>query len=121
MQVAKKLPHLPRGVDPNNPRVIACVRRIAAEAGELCAMDTIGAAKKEVTPKLSRSKLVASYGSLLAFHASPGHVFLSGLLKARLRTLLRTSGRSRLIAHSDSSVVLGVACIESPQPMCYGF
>lgn len=47
-QVAKKLPHLPRGVDPTNLRVIACVRRIAAEAGELCASDTIADAKQQV-------------------------------------------------------------------------
>lgn len=46
--MAKKLPHLPRGVDPTNLRVIACVRRIAAEAGELCASDTIEDAKKQV-------------------------------------------------------------------------
>eukprot|EP00903_Cladosiphon_okamuranus_P009107 g8702.t2 len=48
MLVAKKLPHLPRGVDPTNLRVIACVRRIAAEAGELCASDTIANAQKQV-------------------------------------------------------------------------
>ncbi|CAM9672084.1 unnamed protein product, partial [Discosporangium mesarthrocarpum] len=41
MLVAKKLPFLPRGVDPNNHRVAAVVQRIIAEAGELCAVDTI--------------------------------------------------------------------------------
>lgn len=48
MLVAKRLPYLPRGVDPKNLRVIACVRRIAAEAGELCAADSIGDAKKQI-------------------------------------------------------------------------
>ena len=48
VQVAKKLPHLPHGVDPSNPRVVACVRRIAAEAGELCASDSIEDAKVQV-------------------------------------------------------------------------
>lgn len=47
-QVAKKLPHLPRGVDPTNLRVVACVRRIAAEAGELCASDTIEESREQV-------------------------------------------------------------------------
>lgn len=54
-QVAKRLPHLPRGVDPKNPRVIACVRRIAAEAGELCAVDSIADAKKQVLPLYVKS------------------------------------------------------------------
>ncbi|CAM9696552.1 unnamed protein product, partial [Ectocarpus sp. 12 AP-2014] len=48
MLVAKKLPHLPRGVDPTNLRVIACVHRIAAEAGALCASDSIADAKEQV-------------------------------------------------------------------------
>ncbi len=51
--MAKKLPNLPRGVDPTNLRVIACVRRIAAEAGELCASDTIAEGKEQVRGMLA--------------------------------------------------------------------
>ncbi|CAM9103228.1 unnamed protein product, partial [Choristocarpus tenellus] len=54
MLVAKKLPFLPRGVNPSNPRVAAVVRRIAMEAGELCAIDTIN----ETTQNVQSAKMI---------------------------------------------------------------
>lgn len=41
LQVVRRLPLLPRGVDPDNPRVAPIVRRLAFEGGALTACDTI--------------------------------------------------------------------------------
>ena len=39
MIIARRLPHLPFGVQPDHPRVIPIAERIANEAGELCGID----------------------------------------------------------------------------------
>ncbi|CAM9758471.1 unnamed protein product, partial [Phaeothamnion confervicola] len=47
LHVARKLPLLPRGVAPDHPRVLPIVARLQAEAGELCACDTIRDAERQ--------------------------------------------------------------------------
>lgn len=48
MMVARKLPELPRGVNPDHARVVSIVERIAREGGALTASDTISRCEEEL-------------------------------------------------------------------------